>query len=413
METLRDIAPYVALGAAALSLVLLILVIVLLARVGKLRRAQTVVLGHHEQRDIVAHTEDLDTQVRNLREAVEILTDQLDDQKRHLDRALTNRAIIRYDAFRDAGGEQSASFALLDQYRSGVVFSAIAARDFARIYVKHITDGVADRDLSPEEAQAMEAAVPRPLQERRRRAEGPAGAAAREPAAGRHRRRPRTRRARRPPDARRRRRRRSTRSARPSAPSPRRATGRPAAPRTLRPAPTTSRGSRRRDRRAAAAPPAAEAAAALRGGASPPHPTEASPGLPRRRVPPAYSDSLAGTSGPSDRGDRGVAQSSDKVAFLGPEGTFTEEALLANMPEGGLHPFPYPSIRDVLRAVQAGEVPLGIVAIENALEGSVPVTLDSLASGFEDLHIVREVTHPVHQMLDHEDRRCRSTRSPR
>ncbi len=163
METLRDIAPYVALGAAGLSLVLLILVMVLLARVGRLRRAQTVVLGHHEQRDIIAHTEDLDTQVRNLREAVEILTDQLDDQKRHLDRALTNRAIIRYDAFRDAGGEQSASFALLDQYRSGVVFSAIAARDFARIYVKHITDGVADRDLSPEEAQAMEAAVPRPL----------------------------------------------------------------------------------------------------------------------------------------------------------------------------------------------------------------------------------------------------------
>jgi hypothetical protein len=163
METLSDIAPYVALGAAALALVLLVLVIVLLARVSKLRRAQTVVLGHHEQRDIVAHTEDLDTQVRNLREAVEILTDQLDDQKRQLDRALTNRAIIRYDAFRDAGGEQSASFALLDQYRSGVVFSAIAARDFARIYVKHVTEGVADRDLSPEEAKVMEAAVPRPL----------------------------------------------------------------------------------------------------------------------------------------------------------------------------------------------------------------------------------------------------------
>jgi len=163
MQTVRDIAPYVALGAAVLSLVLLVLVVVLLTRVARLRRAQTVVLGHHEQRDIVAHTEDLDSQVRNLREAVEILTDQLDDQKRHLDHALTNRAIIRYDAFRDAGGEQSASFALLDDYRSGVVFSAIAARDFARIYVKHISEGVADRDLSPEEVQAVEAAVPRPL----------------------------------------------------------------------------------------------------------------------------------------------------------------------------------------------------------------------------------------------------------
>jgi hypothetical protein len=163
VETLRDIAPYVALGAAALSVVLLVFIVVLLVRVGRLRRAQTVVLGRHEQRDIIAHTEDLDDQVRNLREAVEILTDQLDEQKRHLDRALTNRAIVRYDAFRDAGGEQSASFALLDQYRSGVVFSAIAARDFARIYVKYVTDGVPDRDFSPEEVQAVEAAVPRPL----------------------------------------------------------------------------------------------------------------------------------------------------------------------------------------------------------------------------------------------------------
>jgi hypothetical protein len=163
MQTFGDIAPYVALGSAVVSLVLLILVVVLMTRVGRLRRAQTVVLGHHEQRDLVAHTEDLDTQVRNLREAVEILTDQLDDQKRHLDHALTNRAIIRYDAFRDAGGEQSASFALLDEYRSGVVLSAIAARDFARIYVKYLTEGVADRDLSPEEVQAMEAAVPKPL----------------------------------------------------------------------------------------------------------------------------------------------------------------------------------------------------------------------------------------------------------
>ena len=163
MQTLRDIAPYAALAAVALSLALLVLVVVLWISVRRLRRSQLVVMGHHEQRDIVAHVESLDSQVRNLREAVEILTDQLDEQKRHLDHALTNRAIVRYDAFRDAGGEQSASFALLDNHRSGVVFSAIAARDFARIYVKHLRDGVADRDLSPEEQQAVAAAVPRPL----------------------------------------------------------------------------------------------------------------------------------------------------------------------------------------------------------------------------------------------------------
>jgi prephenate dehydratase len=90
---------------------------------------------------------------------------------------------------------------------------------------------------------------------------------------------------------------------------------------------------------------------------------------------------------------------SQPIAFLGPEGTFSEEALLAHMPAGDYHPFPYPSIREVLGAVQAGDAPLGIVPIENSIEGSVVVTLDSLAFGLDDLRIVREVTWQVHQQL--------------
>ena len=87
------------------------------------------------------------------------------------------------------------------------------------------------------------------------------------------------------------------------------------------------------------------------------------------------------------------------MAFLGPEGTFTEEALLANRPAADLNPFPYPSIRDVLKAVQGGEAALGLVPIENSIEGSVEMTLDGLAFGFEELCIVREITYPVHQQL--------------
>ncbi len=89
-----------------------------------------------------------------------------------------------------------------------------------------------------------------------------------------------------------------------------------------------------------------------------------------------------------------------RVAFLGPEGTFTEEALLANPPGDGPHPFPYPTIKDVLHAVRDGEATVGVVPIENSLEGSVAVTLDLLAFDFGDLAIVREVTHPIrHQLI--------------
>ena len=162
MQAVRDIAPYAALVAVALTLLLLGLVITLWVNVRRLRRAQTVVLGHHEQRDIVQHVEGLDSQVRNMREAVETLTGEFDGHRARLNDTITNHAVVRYDAFRDTGGEQSASLALLDSHRSGIVLSTIAARDFARVYVKWLQNGVPDRDLSPEERQAVSEAVPQP-----------------------------------------------------------------------------------------------------------------------------------------------------------------------------------------------------------------------------------------------------------
>jgi prephenate dehydratase len=94
-----------------------------------------------------------------------------------------------------------------------------------------------------------------------------------------------------------------------------------------------------------------------------------------------------------------VTQQTGRVAFLGPEGTFTEEALLANPPEPALAPFPYPGIEDVVTAVADGEADLGLVPIENSLEGSVTRTLDILAFGERDVHVVREVTHAIHHQL--------------
>jgi hypothetical protein len=163
VQTLEDIAPYLAAAALAAAGVLAVVLVLQWRAVRRLRRAQVVILGSHDERDIVEHVQTLDSRVRNLREAVERLTAELDEHRRHLDEALTNRAIVRYDAFRDAGGEQSASLALLDNHRSGLVVTTIAARDFARLYVKHLDRGVADRELSPEEQRAVEAAVPRPL----------------------------------------------------------------------------------------------------------------------------------------------------------------------------------------------------------------------------------------------------------
>ncbi len=82
------------------------------------------------------------------------------------------------------------------------------------------------------------------------------------------------------------------------------------------------------------------------------------------------------------------------VTFFGPEGTFTEEALLTQPDLAAMHRIPQRSVPDVVAAVQRDEFVAGVVPIENMIEGSVSVTLDTLA--FEsDLLIQREIDLPI------------------
>ena len=78
-----------------------------------------------------------------------------------------------------------------------------------------------------------------------------------------------------------------------------------------------------------------------------------------------------------------------RVGYLGPGGTFTEQALRSEPALAGHSFVALPSIPEVLEATAAGEVDLGFAAIENSIEGSVNVTLDTLAFD-SDLLIQRE-----------------------
>lgn len=84
----------------------------------------------------------------------------------------------------------------------------------------------------------------------------------------------------------------------------------------------------------------------------------------------------------------------DRYAYLGPEGTFTEAALLAYSRGEQPDALPCPSIQASLEAVRAGAAERAIVPIENSVEGAVTATLDELATGPE-LTIRAEVLLPV------------------
>jgi len=84
-----------------------------------------------------------------------------------------------------------------------------------------------------------------------------------------------------------------------------------------------------------------------------------------------------------------------RIAYLGPAGTFTEDALGEAIPEGGFEPLRTASIHDAILAVERGEAGRALVPIENSIEGSVRVTLDTLAFEVGAVTIVGEHDYRV------------------
>ena len=150
MSDLSDAAPWIAIGAAAAAVVALFLSLAFYLKLRAVRKAQMVLLGTGKD-DLVNFAVSLQTRIDDLHRVVDEVAAGLARIDRRVDGCLSHTALVRYNAYEDAGGHQSASLAFLDGARSGVVMSAIQGRDYARIYVKQLDRGRAPVALSPQE----------------------------------------------------------------------------------------------------------------------------------------------------------------------------------------------------------------------------------------------------------------------
>ena len=129
-------------------------------KVKRVRDSRRLLLGGG-RKDLVDFAVSLQGRVDDLHRSVDEVAAGLSRVDRRVDGTVTNTAIVRYDAYEDTGGHQSASLALLDSARTGVVVTAIQGRDYARIYMKELDRGRASVALSPEEQEAVERAMGR------------------------------------------------------------------------------------------------------------------------------------------------------------------------------------------------------------------------------------------------------------
>lgn len=153
-----EAAVWIAIGAAAAAVVACGFGVWALVLLRRARAAQAVLLGGGRA-DLVDFAVSLQARIDDLHRAVDEMAGGLARVDRRVDVSVQKTSIVRYDAYEDAGGHQSASVALLDSSRSGIVLTAIQGRDYARVYVKEIDHGRAPIALSPEELEAVERAM--------------------------------------------------------------------------------------------------------------------------------------------------------------------------------------------------------------------------------------------------------------
>jgi Protein of unknown function (DUF4446) len=157
-DSLTTAAGWVAIGGTIAAVVALLLAVVFYLQMRRMREAQKVLIGKGKD-DLVDFAVSLQARMDDLHRAVDEVAAGLSRIDKRVDGCLSHTSIVRYDAYEDAGGHQSASLAFLDAARSGVVVSAIQGRDYARIYVKELDRGRASVALSPEEQEAVDRAM--------------------------------------------------------------------------------------------------------------------------------------------------------------------------------------------------------------------------------------------------------------
>jgi len=137
---------------------------------GFARRAQPVPFGYFQtdtamslfkkqEKPAEIASKDLVKKVQALETKLEQTTKELGDLKQEMRRAICKIGITRFNPFKEIGGDQSFSIALLDEEHNGVIVTSYYGRELNRVYAKQIQGGKSEHELSEEEKEAITQAI--------------------------------------------------------------------------------------------------------------------------------------------------------------------------------------------------------------------------------------------------------------
>ncbi|GAB2717135.1 DUF4446 family protein [Paenibacillus thermoaerophilus] len=162
MDWIREQAEWIALGAAGLSLALMVWIVAIQAKLNKLRKRYAAMMNGGRPGDLEELLISMQEETNRLKEDLRKTKSTLAHWQERV-RALKGFAAVRrYNAYGEGGHDLSFSIAVLDEERNGFVLTGIRNREETYVYAKPVDRGDSSYTLSPEEKQAIEQAMAQP-----------------------------------------------------------------------------------------------------------------------------------------------------------------------------------------------------------------------------------------------------------
>ena len=142
-----------------LLVVFVILTILLLVWVFLLRKKMRIFLKGAKVRDVEEVVTEQTRIIKEIKKDIKKLSQWNADLQEICDISITKVGVVRFNPFKDTGGDQSFAIALLDSNNNGLVLSSLYTREGTRVYTKPIEAGISSYNLSDEEKKAIEKAI--------------------------------------------------------------------------------------------------------------------------------------------------------------------------------------------------------------------------------------------------------------
>ncbi|WP_258278258.1 DUF4446 family protein [Paenibacillus sp. SC116] len=156
---MTNVGPWLVIGTAAITFLLLIIIMIQGSQIRKLKRRFQAVMRESGVDDLESLLGQMQAEIERLHARNEEQTSKLQLLSQKVKAHAGHVGIVRYNAFDQSGGELSFSAAVLDEQSSGFILTGIHSRDHSYVYAKPVESGQSMYTLSPEEQKAMEQAM--------------------------------------------------------------------------------------------------------------------------------------------------------------------------------------------------------------------------------------------------------------